>query len=149
MGRPQKGSNAIYFHFDSLIWKQPWTRRLISDRRSEGDYFVIMNSFEMTLCVYWYRPRLTDSLKGDVKLIFSFLVFLSRNEMFTRFPSQWLLNRRAAVVRQSDSVGEFKSGAETHLFSTASQPVLEPTFPDFFFSFFHVVYFLQSVIDSL
>lgn len=52
-------------------------------------------------------------------LIFSFLVFLSCNEMFTRCPSQRLLNKLAAAVRQSDTVGVFKSRAETHLFSTA------------------------------
>lgn len=49
--------------------------------------------------------------------------------MFTRFPSQRLLNKLAAVVRQSDTVGVFQSRDSLS------------------FTFF--VYFLQFVINSL
>ena len=62
------------------------------------------------------------------------------------FPSQWLLSRRAAVVRQSDSVGELKSGAETHLFSTASQSVPDSVF---FRSFFLSRCLLPAVCHRL
>lgn len=123
----------------SLLWEE-----------SEGDYFchdefLWNDTLRLLISPEFDRQRFL-SLKGDVTLIFSFLVFLSRNEMFTRFPSQRLWNKPAAVVGRSDTVGVFKPRAETHLFSAASQPALGPTLPD---SFFHFVYFLQSVISSL
>ena len=80
--------------------KQPWTQRHISDQRARGTISVIMKSFEMTHSCALMSPefdrQLFSSLKGDVTLIFSFLLFFSCNEMFTQFPSQQLWNRPAA-----------------------------------------------------
>lgn len=100
MGWVQKGRTLFTFTLTRSS-ENNLERSVVSLSRQRGGPFLsLWNPLKWRTLVHWCRlefdRQLFSGLKGDVTLIFSFLLFFSCNEMFTRFLSLQLWSRPAA-----------------------------------------------------